>query len=56
MADVPTGISNSEQRKILVDLQAIGEINNVPPAQLDPIIAKAKKDLRQQPGVPGQTP
>jgi len=56
VADVPTGISSSEQRKILVDLRARGEIANVPPAQLDPILARAKKDLREQPETPGQNP
>lgn len=45
----PIGISEREITKILAQLEAEGEINNVPPAQLAPIIAKARQALRGGP-------
>lgn len=48
----PTGISDQEVRKILAVLEAEGEIANVPPPQLGPILAKARKELTEQPSVP----
>jgi len=53
VADVPTGIGGSVLRRILVQLQAEGEINNVPPPQLDAILDKARKGLTLKPGPPG---
>jgi len=40
-----TGVSPSEILTLLTNLEAQGEINNVPPSQLDPIIAKARAAL-----------
>lgn len=51
---VPTGISQQEVRKILAVLEAEGEIANVPPPQLGPILAKAKKELTEQPDTPNK--
>lgn len=48
----PTGISDQEVRKILASLRAEGEIANVPPPQLDPILERAKKDLTERPDTP----
>ena len=48
----PTGISQQEIRQILAVLEADGEIANVPPAQLGPILAKAKQELTEQPETP----
>ena len=56
MADVPVGLSNSAIRKALAELRAFGEIQNVPPPQLDPILAKAKKELELKPGAPPAGP
>jgi len=52
----PTGIAASEVRKILAELEATGEIQNVPPAQLLPILAKAKSTLKEQPTPPAKPP
>jgi len=52
----PTGISFQERRKILAELEALGEIQNVPPPQLDPILAKAKAKLEAQPTPPAKPP
>jgi len=52
----PTGISFQERRKILAELEAMGEIQNVPPPQLDPILAKAKAKLLEQPTPPAKPP
>jgi len=52
----PTGISDQEKRKILAELEATGEIANVPPPQLDPIIAKARATLTAQPTPPAKPP
>ena len=48
----PTGISDQEIRVILAQLEAEGEIANVPPPQLGPILDKAKKKLTEQPETP----
>ena len=40
-------------RAALVELRAIGEINNVPEARLNGIIERAEKDLRERPSDPG---
>ena len=48
----PTGISQQEIRKILAKLRATGEIANVPPPQLDPILDRVKKELTEQPSTP----
>lgn len=45
----PTGISGREVIRIVAEYQALGEINNVPPPQLGPIIAKLKKALQEKP-------
>ncbi len=52
----PTGISQREVRKILAELRATGEIANIPPPQLDPILARARKELTEQPSPPPATP
>lgn len=53
MADVPTGIGGAALRKALIELEALGEINNVPPPQLADILDKARKGLTLKPGPPG---
>jgi len=52
----PTGISSSEVRRILAELEAEGEIQNVPPPQLDPILLKARLKLTEQPTPPVKPP
>jgi len=52
----PTGISSSNVRKALAELRALGEIMNVPPPQLDPILERAEKELREKPSTPPGTP
>jgi len=54
VADVPTGIGETEARKAIAELRAIGEINNVPPPQLDLILERAKKEMRERPETPPQ--
>jgi len=39
-------------KEILTQLEAEGEIGNVPPPQLGPILAKARKQLTEQPATP----
>jgi len=56
MADVPTGIGGVARRRLLVELEAFGEIMNVPPPQLAAILAKARKELTQKPGPPPGPP
>lgn len=56
MANVPTGIGSIVIRRTLADLRALGEIMNVPPPQLDPILERAEKALREQPETPPATP
>ena len=41
----PTAVALSTQTEIIVLIRAIGEIENVPPSQLDPIIQRAIDDL-----------
>jgi len=52
----PTGIGGQKVRETLVLLRAWGEINNVPPPRLDDILAVAKKDLEEKPGVGPPSP
>jgi len=52
----PTGISSRDVRKTVAELRALGEIMNVPPPQLDPIIDRARKDLTEQPTPPPKPP
>jgi len=54
VANVPTGIGSIAIRRTMADLRALGEIMNVPPPQLDPILERAEKELREQPGNSGQ--
>ena len=37
--------------KLVAEMRALGEIANVPPPQLDPIIAEYKKSLELKPAV-----
>jgi len=56
MVQVPTGISGLEVTIILAQIRANGEIANIPPPQLDPILARAKKDLTELAGPPPPPP
>jgi len=49
---VPVGLPDSEVIKLVAEMQALGEIANVPPPQLDPIIAAYKASLLLKPSVP----
>ena len=51
----PTGISDQEVRKILAEQRAAGEIASIPPARLDPILARLEKDLKERPNIPPRT-
>jgi len=51
----PVGISAPDVIKKVAEM-AFGEIMNVPPTQLDPIIDKLELALRLQPSVPGGPP
>ena len=52
MADIPTGIPQTRVIEILAQLEADGEIANVPPPQLQQILDKAKAKLTLKPGAP----
>jgi len=45
----PVGIPESEIIRTLAGLQALGEIMNVPPAQLRAVLDKAEAELRVKP-------
>jgi len=48
----PVGLSDTEIIKLVAEMQALGEIANIPPPQLDPIIANYKASLSLKPSVP----
>jgi len=55
--EATTGITQVEIKKSLVQLEAFGEIQGVPPPQLALILAKAKQELERPPsGVPPAGP
>jgi len=56
VADVPTGISGQQIRKSIAELRAFGEIMKVPPPQLEPILDRAEKEMRERPESPPGTP
>jgi len=45
----PVGLSEQEIIKLVAEMRALGEIANVPPPQLDPIIADYKASLEFKP-------
>jgi len=49
VADIPVGLSESEVIRLVAEMRALGQINNVPPPQLDPIIAAYEKSLTLKP-------
>ena len=48
----PVGLSDAEVIKLVAEMQALGEIANVPPPQLGPIIAAYKSSLLVKPSTP----
>ncbi len=48
----PVGISDAEIIRLVAEMQALGEIANIPPPQLDPIIAQYKASLLVKPSSP----
>jgi len=50
----PAGIGEAEVRKAIAELRALGEINNIPPVQLDPILERAEREMREKPDDPGR--
>jgi len=52
VADVPVGLSAAQVIAAVANMKALGQINNIPPPQLDPIIAEFKKSLELKPGTP----
>ena len=47
----PVGLSQSEVIRTLTELEAFGEIMNVPPGRLTSILAKARAGLELKPSV-----
>jgi len=45
----PVGLSEQEIIKLVAEMRALGEIGNVPPPQLDPIILAYEASLRFKP-------
>ena len=45
----PVGLTDTEIIKLVAEMQALGEIANIPPPQLDPIIAAYKLSLTVKP-------
>jgi len=45
----PVGLSNTEIIKLVAEMRALGQIANIPPVQLDPIIAQYKLSLEVTP-------
>jgi len=63
VAEIPVGLSESEVIRTLAIIEANGEINGIPPPQLEAILekARAKMELKTQrpivpPGPPGPPP
>jgi len=52
----PLGLSDSEISQTLIVLRALGELLNVPPVQLDPILQEAKDSLLENPPPPAVPP
>jgi len=52
VSPVPVGLSAAEIIKLVAEMQALGEIANVPPPQLDPIVAAYKASLELKPTPP----
>jgi len=52
VADVPVGLSGAAVIALVAEMRALGEISNIPPPQLDPIIAAYKKSLELKPETP----
>ena len=46
------GLSEQEIITLVAEMQALGEIANIPPPQLDPIIATYKASLTLKPSTP----
>ena len=49
----PAGIGVAERQKVLAELRALAEINNVPPGRITSILARADLDMRERPDDPG---
>lgn len=52
----PLGLSDSEISQTLILLRAFGELLNVPPVQLEPILEKAKESMLENPPAPAVPP
>lgn len=48
----PVGLSDSEIIRTLAGLRAFGEIMNVPGPQLDLVLQRAEKEMREKPSTP----
>lgn len=55
MAD-PVGLGDAEISRTLIFLRAMGELMNVPPVQLDPILQAAKDSMLDNPPAPAVPP
>ena len=59
MPKIPVGLSDAEITRTIAGLEAFGEIQNIPPARLGPILAKAREKLElkeQGPIIPPPPP
>ena len=45
----PTGLSERQVIMALAQIRAFGEVMKLPPADLEPILARAARELRERP-------
>jgi len=56
VADVPVGLPDKEIIRTCAVIRAFGEINNIPPPQLDVIVDRARDAMLLKPATPPEPP
>ena len=56
MADVPVGLSDAEIIRTLATIEALAEVNNVPPPRMQLILDKARERMEVKPASPPGAP